>query len=45
LFETEAGLTVNEINHTPEFKGLQAVSARDIAGAMLEYCIRTASHG
>lgn len=39
LFETEDGLSVNEINHTPEFKGLQTVSERDIADVMLTYCM------
>lgn len=39
LFETEDGYSVNEINHTPEFKGLQTVSERDIAEAMLAYCV------
>jgi glutathione synthase/RimK-type ligase-like ATP-grasp enzyme len=38
-FETEDGLSINEINHTPEFKGLQTVSERDIAEAMLAYCV------
>jgi [lysine-biosynthesis-protein LysW]--L-2-aminoadipate ligase len=38
VFETGAGLTVNEVNHTMEFRNSQVPTGVDIAGAIIEYC-------
>jgi len=42
LFETENGLTINEINHTMEFHTMQPVSGIDIAGEIVEYTMSIA---
>ena len=39
VFETEAGLTINEINHTMEFKNSEIPTGVSISGAMVDYCI------
>ena len=43
LFETDNGLTVNEINHTMEFHTMQPLSGIDIAGEIVDYVVRVAS--
>jgi len=45
IFETEVGFTVNEINHTPEFKNVQAVTGKDVADEIIEYCLSSIPHG
>ncbi len=42
IFETSNGYVVNEINRATEFKNVQRVTGLDIAGAIIEYCARTA---
>jgi len=37
FFETETGLLVNEINGTPEFRGLSGATGVDIAGKIMEF--------
>lgn len=39
VFETDAGLSINEINHTMEFKNSEKPTGVDISGAIVEYCI------
>lgn len=39
LMESERGLLVHEINHTPEFRGLSSATGTDIAGAIVDYAI------
>jgi len=39
LFETEAGLTVNEVNHTMEFRNSEGPTGVSIAGAIIDYCL------
>lgn len=38
VFESNGGYLVNEVNHTTEFKNVQAVTGVDVAGAILDYC-------
>jgi [lysine-biosynthesis-protein LysW]--L-2-aminoadipate ligase len=38
VFETDAGLTVNEVNHTMEFRNSEAPTGVSIAGAIIDYC-------
>jgi len=40
IFETDEGLTVNEINHTMEFKNSEAPTGVSISGAIIDYCIK-----
>lgn len=40
IFETGSGLSVNEINHTMEFKNSEAPTHVSISGAIVDYCIR-----
>ena len=40
VFETKDGYTVNEVNHTMEFKNVQKVTGLDVAGAIIDYCIK-----
>ncbi|MBI1919294.1 lysine biosynthesis protein LysX [Candidatus Microgenomates bacterium] len=42
VFETKSGYVVNEVNHTIEFKNVQRVTGIDIAGAILDYCLKVA---
>lgn len=44
IFETKEGYLVNEINHTTEFKNVQRVTKIDVAGAMIDYCLKVADH-
>jgi len=39
LFETEGGLTVNEVNHTMEFRNAEEPTGVSISGAILDYCL------
>jgi [lysine-biosynthesis-protein LysW]--L-2-aminoadipate ligase len=39
LFETDGGPTINEINHTMEFRNSEEPTGVDIAGAMVDYCV------
>jgi len=39
VFETSDGLTINEINHTMEFKNSEAPTGVSISGAMVDYCV------
>ena len=38
VFETDEGYTVNEVNHTPEFKNVQRITGIDVAGEIIDYC-------
>lgn len=38
VFETRNGYLINEVNHTTEFKNVQAVTGVNIAKAILNYC-------
>jgi len=40
IFETENGLSINEINHTMEFKNSEAPTGISISGAIVDYCIK-----
>lgn len=40
IFETEKGLSINEINHTMEFKNSEAPTGVSISGAIVDYCIK-----
>lgn len=39
IFETNDGLSVNEINHTMEFKNSEEPTGVSISGAMVDYCV------
>lgn len=41
VFETADGYTINEINHTMEFKNSETPTGVSISGAMIDYCIKT----
>ncbi|MBI3955388.1 RimK family alpha-L-glutamate ligase, partial [Candidatus Gottesmanbacteria bacterium] len=43
IFETKKGYVVNEVNHTIEFKNVQRVTGVNIAGYILDYCIKIAN--
>lgn len=43
IFETNDGYVVNEVNHTTEFKNVQRVTGVNVAGAIIDYCVRRAS--
>ena len=38
VFETDEGYSVNEVNHTVEFKNVQRVTGVNVAQAIVEYC-------
>lgn len=40
LFETSEGLSVNEVNHTMEFKNVVKKTGADIPGEILNYCLQ-----
>jgi len=42
LFETPDGLSVNEVNHTMEFRNSEAPTGVSISGAIVDYCLRAA---
>lgn len=39
LFETDNGLSINEINHTMEFKNSEKPTGVSISGAIVDYCV------
>jgi [lysine-biosynthesis-protein LysW]--L-2-aminoadipate ligase len=39
VFETSDGLSINEINHTMEFKNSEEPTGVSISGAMVDYCM------
>ncbi len=39
IFETTDGYTVNEINHTMEFKNSEEPTGVDISGTVIDYCL------
>jgi len=39
VFETADGFSINEINHTMEFKNSEAPTGVSISGAMVDYCM------
>lgn len=43
IFETDKGYTVNEINHTMEYKNVQRVTGINVASEILEYCRKVSS--
>ncbi len=45
VFETDKGYVINEINHTVEFKNVARVTGVDVAGAIINYCIKEGSRG
>jgi [lysine-biosynthesis-protein LysW]--L-2-aminoadipate ligase len=45
LFETESGLTVNEINHTMEFRNSIKTTGVDIPKKMVDYILAVANDG
>lgn len=40
LFETDHGYLVNEVNHTIEFKNVQAVTGVNVARHIINYCLK-----
>lgn len=40
IFETENGLSINEINHTMEFKNSESPTGVSISGAIVDYCLK-----
>lgn len=40
IFETKDGLSVNEINHTMEFRNSERPTGVSISGAIIDYCIK-----
>ena len=40
IFETDDGLSINEINHTMEFKNSESPTGVSISGAIVDYCIK-----
>ena len=42
VFESEKGLTINEINYTMEFKNSVAPTGVDIPGKIIEHVVRVA---
>jgi [lysine-biosynthesis-protein LysW]---L-2-aminoadipate ligase len=45
IFETPDGLSVNEINHTMEFKNSEEPTGISISGAIVDYCLRLSKKG
>lgn len=43
VFESESGLSINEINHTMEFKNSEKPTGVSISGAIVDHCIKVAS--
>lgn len=43
LFETPDGLSVNEVNHTMEFRNSEGPTGYPIAGAVVDYCLSRAN--
>jgi len=42
IFETEAGLCVNEVNHTMEFRNSEEPTGVSISSAIVSYCMKVA---
>jgi len=42
VFETDNGFSINEINHTMEFKNSEEPTGVSISGAIVDYCIQVA---
>lgn len=40
VLETKDGYMINEVNHTTEFKNVQKVTGENVAGAILDYCLK-----
>lgn len=40
VFETDQGFSINEINHTMEFKNSELPTGMSISGAIVDYCIK-----
>lgn len=40
IFETDDGFSINEINHTMEFKNSEKPTGVSISGAIIDYCIK-----
>lgn len=40
VFETDDGLSINEINHTMEFKNSELPTGVSISGAIVDYCLK-----
>jgi [lysine-biosynthesis-protein LysW]--L-2-aminoadipate ligase len=40
VFETAEGFTVNEVNHTMEFRNSEEPTGTSISGAIIEHCLR-----
>ena len=45
IFETDAGLLVNEVNHTMEYKNVQRVTGVNIAAEILKFCQGVSKYG
>ena len=43
IFETDNGLSINEINHTMEFKNSEGPTGVSISDAIVDYCIKQVS--
>ena len=44
VFETDDGFSINEINHTMEFKNSELPTGVSISGAIVDYCIKVANN-
>lgn len=42
VFETDEGFSINEVNHTMEFKNSEMPTGISISGAIIDYCIEVA---
>ena len=40
IFETDSGLSINEINHSMEFRNSETPTKTDISGAIVDYCLK-----
>ncbi len=40
IFETDDGLSINEINHTMEFKNSESPTGVSISGEIIDYCVK-----
>lgn len=44
VFETDGGLSINEINHAMEFKNSEAPTGVSISQAVIQYCVEAGTH-
>lgn len=44
VMEIDNGYTINEVNHTTEFKNVQRVTGVNVAEAIINYCVEVASY-